>query len=43
MFVNAFGLRFPFKKAKVMQFNTNTDDITIVVNDTELENVSEFC
>ena len=26
-----------------MQFNTNTDDITIVVNDTELENVSEFC
>ena len=26
-----------------MQLNTNTDDITIVVNDTELENVSELC
>ena len=26
-----------------MQFNTNTSDITITIDDTKLENVSEFC
>ena len=38
-----FGLTISFKKTKVMQFNTNTTDTTIVVNDNILENVSEFC
>ena len=38
-----FGLAISFKKTKVMQFNTNTNHINIVVDDNELENVSEFC
>mgnify|MGYP005706700571 FL=1 len=38
-----FGLAISFKKTKVMQFNTNTNHVNIVVDDNELENVSEFC
>ena len=39
----SFGLAISFKKTKVMQFNTNTNHVNIVVDDNELENVSEFC
>ena len=38
-----FGLAISFKKTKVMQFNSNTSDINVVIDGTELENVSEFC
>ena len=38
-----FGLSISFKKTKVMQFNTGTEDITISVGDAVLENVCEFC
>ena len=43
MFANRFGLTISFKKTKVMQFNTNTNDTCITIGDTVLENVSEFC
>ena len=38
-----FGLTISFKKTKVMQFNSDTSDINIVVDGTELGIVSEFC
>ena len=38
-----FGLSISFKKNKVIQFNTETSDISIEVGDVILENVSEFC
>ena len=38
-----FGLTISFKKTKVMQFNTNTSETKIMVDDIILENVSEFC
>ena len=38
-----FGLAISFQKTKVMQFNSNTSDINVVIDGTELENVSEFC
>ena len=38
-----FGLTISLKKTKVMQFDTNTSDISIKVGDVILENVSEFC
>ena len=38
-----FGLSISFKKTKVMQFNTETSDVSIEVGDVILENVSEFC
>ncbi|WP_411025238.1 reverse transcriptase domain-containing protein, partial [Salmonella sp. s54836] len=38
-----FGLTISFKKTKVMQFNTSTSDINIVIDGIELGNVSEFC
>ena len=40
---NRFGLTISFKKTKVLQFHTNTNDINIIVGETVLENVSEFC
>jgi len=38
-----FGLTISFKKTKIMQFNTNTSDVTVSVGGTVLENVTEFC
>ena len=38
-----FGLTISFKKTKVMQFNTGTEDTIIKVGEAFLENVSEFC
>ena len=38
-----FGLTISFKKTKVMQFNTNTSDISIKVDGIVLDNVSDFC
>ena len=38
-----FGLTISFKKTKVLQLNTDTLDVNIVVDENKLENVSEFC
>ena len=38
-----FGLTISFKKTKVMQFNTNTLDISVTVDGIVLDNVSDFC
>ena len=38
-----FGLIISFKKTKVMQFNTTTDGVNIMVDNTILDNVCEFC
>ena len=38
-----FGLTISFNKTKVMQFSTDTEQVNIVVDNTKLENVSEFC
>ena len=38
-----FGLTISFNKTKVMQFNTDTVDVNITVDNIKLENVSEFC
>ena len=40
---NRFGLKISLKKTKVLQFHTNTNNINIIVGQTVLENVSEFC
>ena len=38
-----FGLTISFRKTKVLQLNTDTLDVNIVVDENKLENVSEFC
>ena len=38
-----FGLTISLKKTKIMQFDINTNDVTISVGGTVLENVTEFC
>ena len=38
-----FGLTISLKKTKVMQFNTNTLDVSLTVDGIVLDNVSDFC
>ena len=38
-----FGLTISFKKTKVLQLNTDTLDVNIVVDENKLENMSDFC
>ena len=38
-----FGFTIYFNKIKVMQFSTDTAQVNIVVDNTKLENVLEFC
>ena len=38
-----FGLTISFSKTKVMQFNTNTEEVNVIVDNIKLDNVNEFC